>query len=72
MPENSLFFSSLRSSCLCAVCIEIGRSISESRETEGRGGGGGAILQGVNLDEVETVVGVGFCSFSAVDFSVWN
>lgn len=32
--------------------MDIGRSISVNKDTDGRGGGGGAILRVVNLEEV--------------------
>ena len=53
IPENILFFSSFGSCCLPVVCMDIGRSKSDSNDTEGRGGGGGAILPVVNLEKVE-------------------
>jgi hypothetical protein len=53
MPEKRPFLlSSLRSLSFRAVCMDIGRSMSDSNDTDGRGGGGGAILRAVNFEEV--------------------
>ena len=53
MPEKRPFLlSSLRSFSFRAVCMDIGRSMSDSSDTDGRGGGGGAILRAVNFEEV--------------------
>ena len=39
--------------------MDMGRSMSDSKDTDGRGGGGGANLRVVNLEDVgESLIGV--------------